>query len=388
MKRSTFGLAAAALLAGAAQAQVSITEIHFNPPGTDNTEEAIELQGPANFDLTGWSIVIIEGDGAASGVVDQSISLTGQTLGSNGLLLLRSAANVILPGPDAGTNVWVQDFNPDIENGSNTYILGTGTAPAVGVDLDAANLGTLDVGALAGFTAIDAVAVLENDATGNFSYADDVGAFPTYGPYVTGGIGPAAHNASALYRVLDLDGKPLSWAGGVTFGTNPNGPYNFDFLANRIAGLLEADFTALDLSLGNENARRSLVGGLGQSAIVALNGGTQSLTLAAGAAQGGKFFLILGSLSGTTPGLPLAPGVTLPLNLDAYTNLLLSSGSLVLSPANGFLDANGRAASTLTLPSLPNVVGPITVHHAYLALTIFPVLSIDFASNAVPLVLQ
>jgi hypothetical protein len=387
MMRSTFGLAAAALLAGAAQAQVSITEIHFNPPGTDNTEEAIELQGPANFDLTGWSFLAIEGDGTATGVVDQSISLTGQTLGANGILLLRAAANVVLPGPDAGTNVWVQDFAPDIENGSNTYVLGFGTAPAVGFDVDTPNAGTLDAGALSGFTVVDAVAVLENDGVNNFGYADDLG-FPTYGQFNVGGIGPAAHNASALYRVLDLDGQPLSWAGGVTFGTNPNGPYNFDFLANRIAGLLEADFTALDLSLGNENARRSLVGGLGQSAIVALNGGTQSLTLAAGAAQGGKFFLILGSLSGTTPGLPLAPGVTLPLNLDAYTNLLLSSGSLVLSPANGFLNASGRAASTLTLPALPNLVGPITVNHAYLALTIFPVLSIDFASNAVPLVLQ
>jgi 5'-nucleotidase len=72
MKRFPTSLAAAALLAGAAQAQVSISEIHFNPPGTDDTEEAIELKGPANFDLTGWSIVIIEGDGTATGVVDQS----------------------------------------------------------------------------------------------------------------------------------------------------------------------------------------------------------------------------------------------------------------------------------------------------------------------------
>lgn len=386
MKRFPTSLAAAALLAGAAQAQVSITEIHFNPPGTDDLEEAIELQGPANFDLSGWSIVVIEGDGTATGVVDQSISLTGQTLGSNGLLLIRASNNVTLPGPDANTNIWVNNFTPDIENGSNTYLLGFGTAPAVGTDLDTPNLGTLNAGALSGFTVVDGIAVLENDGVNNFGYADDLG-LPTYGQFLASTFGPAGHSASALYRVLDVDGNPLSWAGGVTFGTNPGGPYNFDFLANRIAGLLEADFTALDLSLGVQNARRSFVGGLGQNALLAAAGGSQGLTLAAGGAEGGKFFLILGSVSGTVPGTPLG-AVTLPLNLDSYTNFTLSSGSAVLTPANGFLNAGGRASSTLTLPALPGALLPLTVHHAFLTLSVFPIISIDFASNAVPLVLQ
>jgi hypothetical protein len=386
MKRFPTSLAAAALLAGAAQAQVSISEIHFNPPGTDDTEEAIELKGPANFDLTGWSIVIIEGDGTATGVVDQSISLTGQSLGSNGLLLIRASSSVTLPGPDANTNIWVNNFTPDIENGSNTYLLGFGSAPAVTTDLDTPNLGTLNAGALTGFTVVDGIAVLENDGVNNFGYADDLG-LPTYGQFPTSTFGPAGHNPSALYRVLDVDGNPLSWAGGVTFGINPGGPYNFDFLANRIAGLLEADFTALDLSLGVENARRSFVGGLGQSGILAASGGSQGLTLAAGGAEGGKFFLILGSLSGTVPGTPLGVA-TLPLNLDSYTNFTLNSGSVVLSPSSGFLNAGGRSSSTLTLPALPGVTPPLTVHHAYLTLSVFPVISIDFASNPVALVLQ
>lgn len=388
MKSFLPALLVTGLFAGAAQAQVIFSELLINPPGTDDTEEAIELQGPAGLALTGWSLLAIEGDGTAAGVVDQSIDLSAYTIGSNGLLLIRSGVSTILPGPDAGTAVQLLNFTPDLENGSTTFVLGFGSAPAVNLDIDSDSDGTLDVGALSGFTVVDALSVVENDGVNNFAYADDLGfAQAVLGPY--NGPVPSGHTPDFAYRVLDVDGNALSWAGGDVLGTNPGGPYLFDSATNEVVGVLEANLDPLGgLDLGQPNQRRSLVAGLTQSAITAAAGGVQNLSLAAGAAQGGKFFLILGSLSGTTPGLPLAPGVTLPLNLDSYTNLLLSSGSLVLAPANGFLDVNGRASAVLTLPSLPAVVGPLTVHHAFLALGIFPVISVDFASNPVALVLQ
>ncbi|MEJ2263501.1 MAG: hypothetical protein P8X95_08645 [Anaerolineales bacterium] len=47
-----------------AQANVFINEIHYDNTGTD-TGEAIEIAGPAGTDLTGWSIVLYNGNGGA-----------------------------------------------------------------------------------------------------------------------------------------------------------------------------------------------------------------------------------------------------------------------------------------------------------------------------------
>ena len=83
---------------------------------------------------------------------------------------------MILPAPDAATALDVTDFNPDIENGSNTFLLGFGTPPAVGTDLDLGNDGTLDA-PLTGFNVVDAVSIVESDGTANYAYADELGGY-------------------------------------------------------------------------------------------------------------------------------------------------------------------------------------------------------------------
>ena len=224
LRRSTAPLFTSAVLAGSAFANGPITnptisELLTNAPGTDNGQEYIELRGPAGASLAGYWLLAIEGDGAAAGVVDLRYDLGALSFGSNGLLLLRDSAATINPAPAAGTVVAVLDFNPDIENGTNTYILGFGQAPLLAADLDADNDGTLDVGALAGFTVRDAVTLTEND-TGNLAYADDVG----------GTVLPAdpGFNADALMRTYNASGSPCIWVGGDVLGTNPGGPYTFD----------------------------------------------------------------------------------------------------------------------------------------------------------------
>lgn len=44
---------------------VRITELHYDNVGTD-TGEAVEIEGPAGTDLTGWSVVLYNGNGGAS----------------------------------------------------------------------------------------------------------------------------------------------------------------------------------------------------------------------------------------------------------------------------------------------------------------------------------
>ncbi len=65
--------------ASAAPTPVFINEIHYDNDGTD-TGEAIEIAGPAGTDLTGWTLVLYNGNG---GVTYNTIGL-GITLGDNG----------------------------------------------------------------------------------------------------------------------------------------------------------------------------------------------------------------------------------------------------------------------------------------------------------------
>jgi len=77
----------------------------------------------------------------------------------------------------------------------------------------------------------------------------------------------------------------------------------------------------------------------------------------------GKFYVIGPSLSGTSPGLPLAPGLTLPLNFDALTAFALTSGLVYFRNAVGGLDTNGQGALNLRMPGNPALKG-VTVYFA------------------------
>ena len=222
-----------------------LTEIFINPPSTDDGQETIEIEGAPNTSLAGISLLVIEGDATTAGLEDLRIDLSAYSTGSNGLLLIRDASTTLLPAPDAGTSVIVLDFNPDIENGTNTFILGAGTAPALNSDLDSDNDGTFNVGALNGFTAMDAVSIRENDGAANFAYADDLG-FTVLGPF-------SGFNPDALYRTFNFDETTCIWTGGDLLGS-VGGPYTFDFAANRIFGFQEHGISSgVDLNLGTAN---------------------------------------------------------------------------------------------------------------------------------------
>lgn len=84
-------------------------------------------------------------------------------------------------------------------------------------------------------------------------------------------------------------------------------------------------------------------------------------------ASAGQIYLLLGSASGTTPGLPLAPGVVLPLEFDAYFQFSLqSAGSPPFVGTLGLLGSAGNARATLNLPpGLPPSLAGATLHHAF-----------------------
>ncbi|MFG0317751.1 MAG: S8 family serine peptidase [Planctomycetota bacterium JB042] len=117
-------------------------------------------------------------------------------------------------------------------------------------------------------------------------------------------------------------------------------------------------------------------------------GGAQRLRVDVGPAFAGATCLLLGSASGTQPGLPVG-SESLPLNLDAYTGFLLANPNTVIAPSLGPLDAAGRSDGWLAVPAgtLPSLAG-LTLHHAALVFSGAPSeATVLLATNAAALTL-
>ncbi len=126
----------------------------------------------------------------------------------------------------------------------------------------------------------------------------------------------------------------------------------------------------------------------GDVAAISLSaGGTQTLQLDGGVGRAGQFYLLLGSLTGTSPGFPI-DAFLLPLNVDSYTLYTLTSPNTPpLAGSFGVLDGVGRATATFTLPPASNpALAGLTVNHAWVALELLPnLLHPTLVSEALPL---
>ena len=145
------------------------------------------------------------------------------------------------------------NFTPDIENGSNTFVLAkvaTGTAPTTGTDIDVDNNGVADAGTFSNLCLLDAVGVLENDGAANVAYASDFGG-ENLGPFT-------GFNPDAIYRLLTPDGAACAWLGGDILGTPPaTGPFPWDALETfdwNTNGLPDGSDYTLDPGTGNLRA--------------------------------------------------------------------------------------------------------------------------------------
>ena len=111
-------------------------------------------------------------------------------------------------------------------------------------------------------------------------------------------------------------------------------------------------------------------------------GGTLTMTLDPGASHAGKVYLVLGTMSGTSPGFPLG-SLHVPLNIDGYFSFTLANpGTGPLVDTFGLLDASGHATAMVVLPpgTMASLAGT-TVNHAFGLLT--PGLGPDFVSNPI-----
>jgi hypothetical protein len=203
-------------------------------------------------------------------------------------------------------------------------------------------------------------------------------AFATVGAY-TGAAATSAGSYSSVRGgaiVLDtlLDTLRLFGAGGSGTGTPfGSGPLSGNGGSGEVVGMVE---------IGGTSSQYGLSANLNSISLSA--GGAQTLSLDAGPTHAGELYLVLGSLSGWSPGIP-AGSLNLPLNLDAYLLLTLQSpNSPPLSGSLGFLNAQGKATCTVSLPagSSSSLAGTLAFH-AGVALN--GAFAPTFTSNPVPL---
>ncbi|MBU0753907.1 MAG: C10 family peptidase, partial [Planctomycetes bacterium] len=106
-------------------------------------------------------------------------------------------------------------------------------------------------------------------------------------------------------------------------------------------------------------------------------GGIVNFTLDAGTENAGRYYLLLGGISGTDPGTLLPWGhATLPLNWDIITDTILAYlNTTAFYDFLGILDGNGRATAQMNLPSLPVGLGGVVIHFAFTCNNPFDVVS-------------
>jgi hypothetical protein len=117
------------------------------------------------------------------------------------------------------------------------------------------------------------------------------------------------------------------------------------------------------------------------------SGGTQTLDVSLGSAQGGKLYLVLGSASGTTPGISVG-AVLVPLVSDGYLLYTLTNpNQFPYSASLGTLHSTGHARARVALPALsdPTLAG-LSLHHAAVAIDLAG-LVVTAATNAAALTL-
>jgi len=382
MKLNSIASLAALGLLSVCHAQTPFfTEIYLNPPSTDDGKETVEIQGVPGTSMTGYSIIYIEGEANTfKGKVRSVYSLTTATIGTNGLLLIRDAATSFNPAPAAGTNVLVQDFNPDIQNDACTIVLGFGTPPAVDFDLDANDDGVLDSGNIPGITVVDAVSFRGSDSINlpfEYEYASQLGGTDLGGHIGTGAYdGTYTGTPDLLYRVLNAaKTAPAGWVCGDI--KNPpvdafNPQWDVDTattlprLASYVPGLTAVAFVASnpghDLGVknfgfatapvatisGNIDFLNTSDSGNAESLSYQLKNGSNVYTGSLGVLDNGtgaySFTVPSGALNGTYS-LYVKGGTF----LGNYVTVTLNGSSVSganLSLANGDVDQDGEVGST------------------------------------------
>lgn len=114
-------------------------------------------------------------------------------------------------------------------------------------------------------------------------------------------------------------------------------------------------------------------------------GGITTLDMSSPADPNGSYACALAA--GTVPGIPLADGRTIPLNLDDLLLLTLAAGNPVLLNNLGVLSPSGAASAVLAVPNIPQLLG-LTVHAAFVVADPLAPTGVGTISPSLPITVQ
>ena len=110
-------------------------------------------------------------------------------------------------------------------------------------------------------------------------------------------------------------------------------------------------------------------------------GGSQTMDINAGPTHAGRLYFVLGSATGTAPGLS-SNGVTLPLNYDAYMQLTINKPNKFIVGSLGTLDASGGSSASFNVtPGVDPTLAGLVLNHAYIVIDTLGSGLTEFASN-------
>jgi hypothetical protein len=114
-------------------------------------------------------------------------------------------------------------------------------------------------------------------------------------------------------------------------------------------------------------------------------GGTVNLGLYPGFSYRARPYLIVGGVSGTSPGFPLPGGLSLPINWDVFSDIVMG---LVNSPVfmnfMGKTSGDGSSQAQINAPALPPGSAGLVMYYAYCLGSPFDFVSIPIEITVVP----
>src|SRR3954453_13024193 len=110
---------------------IRFAEIHYDNVGTD-VGEAIEVSGPAGTDVTGWQVILYNGNGGASYDIKTLSGAFPATCGDRGVMVINYPSNGIQNGSPDGMAL-VDAGGAVVEYLSYEGVLGAPQAPARGL---------------------------------------------------------------------------------------------------------------------------------------------------------------------------------------------------------------------------------------------------------------
>ena len=131
---------------------VLLNELKVNPPGNQESGKRyqyIELRGTPNLLLTNMVVAMLDGNSSDMGRANYVLPLTGRSLGSNGLLIIKSptSGHSVAPATAVVADpLFDSTVGGVLSRQTVSFYLGSSTTGlVVGTDLDANNDGTLEL---------------------------------------------------------------------------------------------------------------------------------------------------------------------------------------------------------------------------------------------------